>query len=97
VEAIERFVERAQRERCILARELDANDFVLLDDDGALQTYRHEVTGRQVTVDDRGRPHRFVGGRHREQKLGHAVWELDPVAMRASRPPVRHLRLVHSA
>ena len=89
-----RFVARAKRERCILASELDVTDFELVAAEGALTTYRHVTTGREVLVDDRGRPHRRQSGRVYEQKLGHAVWELDPLAIRAARPRVRHLHLV---
>jgi hypothetical protein len=94
MESLVRFVARAKRERCILASELDAADFELVSLDAGLTTYRHLVTGREVIVDDRGRPHRRQSGRAYEQKLGHAVWELDPLAIRAARPRVRHLHLV---
>jgi hypothetical protein len=100
---IQQFIARALRERCVMASELDAGDFVLVRvvERGARPSvfaYEHLLTGRRVHVDDRGRAYRRTGDRLVEhRRLTHAVWELEPLLIRAARTAAlgrRHLRLV---
>jgi hypothetical protein len=100
---IEQFVARARRERCILSCELDVDDFVLVAVTERRQlptvsTYEHLITGRRAHVDLHGRAYREAGDRFVEhRRLTHAVWELEPLLMRAARTAAsgqRHLHLV---
>ena len=100
---IERFITRARRERCILSCELDEADFVLATVTDrrkrpAVSTYEHLLTGRHVHVDARGRAYRAVGERFVEhRRLTHAVWELEPLLIRAAKTAASgrwHLHLV---